>query len=187
LTFRAKSRTFGKVAAFPGGSAALIRGDAMTVCASESELGAAFDAFMRDEVEATAVAATQEAVRATYGYLVTLKTTWSPEQTSDIWTGQFRYSTNISIGSPNAAFLPTMEGEPWPRASQHYTKADVISGPEVVASIRFGDAVYITNNSPHAQDVEVNTQVFRIAAELASRDLAGTDWSNVSAGNTIPF
>jgi hypothetical protein len=159
----------------------------MTVCASESELGAAFDAFMRDEVEATVVEATKEAVRSVYGYAVTLKTTWSPEQTSDIWTGQFRYSTNISVGSPNLSFLPTLEDEPWPMASQHYSKSDVIAGLEVVASIRAYDTVYITNNSPHAQDVEINTQVFRIAAELASRDMAGTDWSNVSAAKSIPF
>jgi hypothetical protein len=159
----------------------------MTVCASESELGAAFDAFMRDEVEATAVAATQEAVRATYGYLVTLKTTWSPQQSGDIWTGQFRYSTNISVGSPNTASLPTLEGQPWPRASRQYSISDAISGIEALSSVRFGDAVYLANNSPHAGTVESHTGVFRLAAELASRDLAGMDWSSVVAGNSIPF
>jgi len=159
----------------------------MTVCANVSELGAAFDAFMRDEVEATVAAAAQEAVRAVYGYAVTIKSTWSPMQAGDIWTGQFRYSTNISVGSPNLASLPTLEGEPWPIASRQYSISDVIAGAEVIPAIRAYDTVYITNTSPHAGTVEAHAGVFRLAAELASRDLASMDWQSVSAGRSIPF
>lgn len=159
----------------------------MTVCANVLELGAAFDAFMANEVNATVVEATKEAVRSVYGYAVTLKTTWSPMQAGDIWTGQFRYSTNISIGSPNTAGLPEMIDQPWPRAMRQYGPADVFAGLETVASVRFGDVVYITNNSPHAANVQAHTAVFTMAAELASRDLASTDWSAVSAGSSIPF
>lgn len=159
----------------------------MVNCANESELGAAFDAWMRDEVEATVVEATKEYARYVYHYATTLKTTWSPQQPGDIWTGQFRYSVNVSVGNANPGYLPALEGQPWPRAATQYSISDTISGIEAVSSVPLYGALVISNNAPHAQDVEIHTRIFATAAELAARDMAGTDWSNVSAGNSIPF
>jgi hypothetical protein len=160
----------------------------MTVCANESELGAAFDAFMRDEVEETVSEATKAYARAVYHYATTLKTTWSAMQPGDIWTGQFRYSVNVSVGNADASALPyMMPMQPWPIADKQYDMSDVISGIEAVSSVPLYGSLVISNNAPHAANVELHTGIFRTAAELAARDMAGTNWSNVSAGNSIPF
>jgi hypothetical protein len=142
---------------------------------------------MRDEVDGVVQAATKQLAAGVYHYATTLKSTWSPQQPGDIWTGQFRYSVNIGVGSPNTGFLPAIPNQPWPVAAAQYGMESVISGVEALEAVKPYQAVYVTDAAPHAATVEQHTRIFATAADLAERDAAGTDWSSFIAAQSIPF
>jgi hypothetical protein len=158
-----------------------------TVCTTADQFAAALNAWQAAEVDGVVAEATKAYASAVYHYVTTLKTTWSPKQSGDIWTGQYRYSMTVSIGSVNTAALPAMGNQPWPTANSQYTDADVIAGSEVIASIQAYDVVYISNSAPHAQTVEDHNGVMAAAADLAAQDMASMDWRSLIDGNNIPF
>lgn len=89
------------------------------------------------------ISATANAVAGAYG--------------SPLWSGRFRASNNIAIGSPDLSILPphpTAKNHPSPVASPYP------SNTNSEASIMLGglkpfDKVYISNNLPYARRIEV--------------------------------
>ena len=156
------------------------------ICTTAAEFGAALDAFMTDEVDAVVGAAAKAVTSSVYQHAIALKTTWSPLQPNDIFTGQFRYSFNIAVGSPNTASLPSLQ-QPWPMPDATYSIADAIASLEMVASIQPYDIVYVSNSADNAQVVEDHTGIIEAAADLAMADAQSTDFGSLLAAYSVPF
>ena len=158
------------------------------ICKTAAEFGAALDAFMTDEVDEVVGAAAKAVTTSVYQKAIELKTTWSPDQPGDIWTGEFRYSFNISIGAPNTSALPPMEpAQPWPIADSVYGLSDAIASLEMIASIKPYDIAYVSNSSFHVQKVEDNTQIIEKAAEAALAESQGKDFGSLINAYNVPF
>jgi len=157
------------------------------LCATAEDFAAALDAFATDEMDAAVGEAAKAYATAVYHYTTELKTTWSPQQPGDIWTGQFRYSVNIGVNEIIDSALPPLEHQPWPIADSQYGESDVISGLEAVASIQPYDVVYITDSAQNAQEVEDHTRIFEASAQLAAQDMQAFDAGASAAAKGTPF
>jgi hypothetical protein len=93
---------------------------------------------------------------------------------SPLWSGRFRASNNISVGSPDFSVLPpnpSAKNHPTPVASPYKSNINADATP-ALQSFKLGDTIYIANGLPYARRIEfdgwsaqVPNGVFKVAKE----------------------
>ena len=107
---------------------------------------------------------------------------------SPLWSGRFRASNNISVGSPDFSFLP-----PNPAAGRYpnavnpqYPSNKISDAAAKIRSLKIGQVVFIANGLPYAKRIELDgwsaqvpNGVYRVAKERAIQKFDGIKLKNI--------
>lgn len=162
------------------------------ICRTPDEVLAALNRMADEVIEPAVVEAQKQVVEFAFHEWAWGKATWV--HPDPFWTGQYRSSVRVSIGSPDGTFTPehpdVTSGEiQWPEhpGTPYYPlSAAEVAG--ILEGLRPYQTVYISNDVPHADKVEAHTQVMNAAAEFTrSHFSSGYSWGNSLIPNNIPF
>lgn len=161
----------------------------MTVfCKTLDSLQEALDDITEKKI-GQAIVETQKSV-ALFCYSVWAggKATWSPKQPNDYWSGQYRASVTVDVGSADPSFAPDNPG-PWPIHPHPYpAKAVTTIEGTLSAELDFSNpyrVVYLSDNAPHAAKVESHTGIAAKAAENTRAMAAEFTKSHFSSGDGV--
>ena len=153
---------------------------------SPAELRAALADQMETRIKPAIVTAQKMVVSYCFIEWEYGKATWSPQQPNYYWSGQYRASVNVSIGSPDDSFVAENPG-PWPIHPDPYPGNDLATAMDGLDALPFASVVYISNAVPYAQDVEAHTQIAAAASAFTIAHFRGFAWKGQIEAGDIPF
>lgn len=154
---------------------------------SPQELLNALNKITTEKIEHAVTTAQREIAVYAFTQWTSAKFTWSKWQPNDVWSGQSRESISVSIGEPSTQYAPFVTGS-WPIHESPYDQRDPFEARFKLEKIPAWTPVYVSNNAPHSENVELHTQGMRIAFEFTRSYFQSYSWKGVlKTSENVPF